>query len=134
MERHGHLCLDSEVRERLLTMSAATMDRLLAAGSRSWPSKATENNSQYAAAKEHHDPNVTRIGTNPPPGYFEMDMVAHCGNSVAGSHVHSLVLTDIASGWTEAAALMVREQTLVTVTIEEIRIQIAVPNARIGCG
>ena len=29
-----------------------------------------------------------------------MDMVAHCGKSVAGSHAHSLVLTDIASGWT----------------------------------
>jgi hypothetical protein len=29
MERHGHLCLDAEVRERVLSMSAATMDRLL---------------------------------------------------------------------------------------------------------
>jgi hypothetical protein len=27
---------------------------------------------------------------DPPPGYFEMDMVAHCGSSVAGNHVHSL--------------------------------------------
>jgi len=42
-----------------------------------------------------------------------MDMVAHCGKSVAGSHVHNLVLTDIASGWTEAGALVVREQTLI---------------------
>ena len=58
---------------------------------------------------------------NPPPGYFEMDLVAHCGSSVAGSHVHSLVLTDIASGWTEAAALIVREQTLITVTLDEIQ-------------
>jgi len=58
---------------------------------------------------------------NPPPGYFEMDMVAHCGKSVAGSHVHSLVLTDIASGWTEAAAMVVREQSLITITVEEVR-------------
>ena len=56
-----------------------------------------------------------------------MDMVAHCGKSVAGSHVHSLVLTDIASGWTEAAALVVREQTLITVKAdEEIRATTAV--------
>jgi hypothetical protein len=40
---------------------------------------------------------------------------------VAGSHVHSLVLTDIASGWTEAAALIVREQTLITLTLDEIQ-------------
>jgi len=64
---------------------------------------------------------------DPPPGYFEMDMVAHCGKSVAGSHVHSLVLTDIASGWTEAAAMVVREQTLVTLTVEEVRVRLPFP-------
>jgi hypothetical protein len=56
-----------------------------------------------------------------------MDMVAHCGKSVAGSHVHSLVLTDIASGWTEAAAMVVREQTLVTLTVEEVRVRLPFP-------
>ena len=39
----------------------------------------------------------------------------------SGNHIHSLVLTDIASGWTEAAALIVREQTLITVTLDEIQ-------------
>jgi hypothetical protein len=29
MERHGHLRLEREVRDRLLTMSAATIDRAL---------------------------------------------------------------------------------------------------------
>ena len=58
---------------------------------------------------------------DPPPGFFEMDMVAHCGKSVAGSHVHSLVLTDIASGWTEVCALVVREQTLITLKVDEVR-------------
>jgi hypothetical protein len=37
------------------------------------------------------------------------------------------VLTDIASGWTEAAALVVREQTLITVTVEEIRRKLPFP-------
>jgi hypothetical protein len=36
----------------------------------------------------------------PPPGSMEMDLVAHCGDMNRGSYVHSLVLTDIASGWT----------------------------------
>jgi hypothetical protein len=57
-------------------------------------------------------------------------MVAHCGGSVAGSHVHRLVLTDIACGWTEAAAMVVREQNLVTVTVENIRARL--PIARLG--
>jgi hypothetical protein len=56
-----------------------------------------------------------------------MDMVAHCGKSVAGSHAHSLVLTDIASGWTEGAAMVVREQTPITVTVEEVRVKLPFP-------
>jgi hypothetical protein len=46
---------------------------------------------------------------------------------LAGSHVHSLVLTDIASGWTEAAALIMREQTLITVTLEDIQSRLPFP-------
>src|SRR5215471_5761835 len=50
-----------------------------------------------------------------------MDMVVHCGRSTVGSYVHRLVLTDIASGWTEAIAMVVREQTLVTESVSDIR-------------
>ena len=51
-------------------------------------------------------------------------MVAHNGGSVAGSHLHTLVLTDIASGWTECMPLLVREQTLVVEAVEVIRAQL----------
>ncbi len=51
-----------------------------------------------------------------------MDLVAHCGEVTRGSYVHSLVLTDIASGWTECAPLVVRESTLLVEALERIRI------------
>lgn len=120
LERHGHLSLAPETRKQLLSMSAATIDRLLRPirdiarqGRRRTGVNTTLRKS--IAVRTFEDWN------DPPPGYFEMDMVAHCGRSVAGNHVHSLVLTDIASGWTEAAAMVVREQTLVTLTVDEIR-------------
>jgi len=51
---------------------------------------------------------------DPPPGFFEVDMVEHCGGQKTdGNFVHSLVLTDIASGWTECVAMPVRNQLLV---------------------
>ena len=53
---------------------------------------------------------------------MEMDLVAHCGAVNRGSYIHSLVLTDIASGWTEAAPLVVRESSLVVETLERIRV------------
>jgi Integrase core domain len=58
----------------------------------------------------------------PLPGSMEMDLVAHCGEINRGSYIHSLVLTDIASGWTEAAPIVVREGTLVVETLERIRV------------
>ena len=60
-----------------------------------------------------------------PPGYFETDLVEHCGGvKHEGNFVHSLTLTDIHSGWTECAALVVREQTLVVEGIGMIRRQL----------
>jgi hypothetical protein len=47
---------------------------------------------------------------DPAPGFFEADLVAHCGSRVSGSFVQTLVMTDIATGWTECAPLLVREQ------------------------
>jgi hypothetical protein len=126
MERHGHLNLDPEVRSRLLVMSAATVDRLLEPARKAGKLNRRRSHintplRKSIAVRTFNDWN------DPPPGFFEMDMVAHCGKSVAGSHAHSLVLTDIASGWTEAAAMVVREQTLITVTVEQIRIKLPFP-------
>ena len=127
MERHGHLQLEPEVGRRLLAMSAATMDRLL---------KPARDTGKHARRRSGINNTPLRKSVavrtfsdwnDPPPGFFEMDMVAHCGNSVAGSHAHSLVLTDIASGWTEGAAMVVREQTLITVTVEEVRLKLPFP-------
>ena len=120
MERHGHLHLDAEVRDRLLCMSAATMDRLLQTVRESGKQGRRKSGISTPLRKSIA---VRTFGDwhDPAPGYFEMDMVAHCGESVAGSHVHSLVLTDIATGWTEAVAMIVREQTLVIESAEEVR-------------
>ncbi|MBC5800317.1 MAG: hypothetical protein GIX03_12535 [Candidatus Eremiobacteraeota bacterium] len=41
-------------------------------------------------------------------------MVEHCGGTkIDGNFVHSLVLTDIASGWTECVAMPLRDQSVI---------------------
>lgn len=120
MERYGHLNLAPEIRKQLLSMSAATMDRLLRP-IRDVARQGRRRTGVNTVLRKSIAVRTYEDWNDPPPGYFEMDMVAHCGRSVAGNHVHSLVLTDIASGWTEAAAMVVREQTLITLTVEEIR-------------
>lgn len=55
------------------------------------------------------------------------------GEANRGSYVRSLVRTDIASGWTEAAPIMVREGTLVVETLERIRMGCLCPESA-ECG
>ena len=111
MERHGHLDLIEDVRCGLLSMSAATIDRALRgvreqAGGRRRKPAATSSVRRSIPVRTHSD------WRDPPPGFVEADLVAHGGPVTRGSFVQTLVLTDIATGWTECAPLLFREQTL----------------------
>ena len=48
------------------------------------------------------------------PGFLEADLVVHCGTTVSGTCLHTLTLTDVATGWTECLALPARGQDCVT--------------------
>jgi hypothetical protein len=43
------------------------------------------------------------------PGFLEMDLVAHCGGRMEGPLLGTLVLTDVASGWSECVPLPSRD-------------------------
>ncbi|WP_348639345.1 transposase family protein [Mesorhizobium sp. M2A.F.Ca.ET.043.05.1.1] len=58
---------------------------------------------------------------DPPPGYVEVDFVAHSGTSSSGSFVQAMVLTDIATGWTECVPVRTRESGLVIAAIKRAR-------------
>ncbi|MCP1838523.1 hypothetical protein ACVIHI_000113 [Bradyrhizobium sp. USDA 4524] len=43
---------------------------------------------------------------DPPPGFCEVDVVAHGGTSVAGSFIQTVTMVDVATGWTECMPLV----------------------------
>ena len=53
--------------------------------------------------------------------------MAHGGGGVSGAFIHSLVATDVCSGWTEAVPLLAREQSLVVEGLEAISNVFPVP-------
>ena len=125
MERHGHLQLAPEVRTGLLAMSAATIDRALRE-TRGGGGK--RRRAPPSAAIRRSVPVRTFDGwDDPAPGFVEADLVAHSGPTTKGSFVQTLTLTDIATGWTECAPLLVREQTLLTEVLSEMRRRIPFP-------
>lgn len=126
MERHGHLDLDAQVRERVLSVSAATIDRLLVpirntAGGRRKRRFGKKKINKRIPVRTFSD------WDEPQPGFLEIDFVAHCGGTVSGAFIHSLVATDVCSGWTEAVPLLAREQSLVVEGVQVIGRQLPVP-------
>ncbi len=121
LERHGRLVLDPTIRTKMLLVSPATVDRLLrpargeAIGGRRRRTPAPHALRKRIAIRRSGDVK------DPPIGLLEIDLVCHGGETMAGSFLHSLVLTDIASGWTECVALVVRDSALVVQGIAAVR-------------
>jgi hypothetical protein len=126
LEGHGHVRLDPTVRQHLLAVSASTIDRMLSgtrasAGGRRSRAKTTPAVRRRVPVRTFAD------WHDPAPGFVEADLVVHCGESMAGSFASTLVLTDIASGWTECIALLVREGSLIVDALDRLRVTLPFP-------
>jgi len=127
LERHGHLSLSDAVREQLLALSPATADRILR---------------PYRERDAPHGMTTTRRGSllkqqvpvrtftgwdDVVPGFFEADLVAHCGTWAEGSFLNTLTLTDVATGWTECLPLLYRSQQTVIQALDYARLLLPMP-------
>jgi hypothetical protein len=126
LERHNELTLAPETKRLLLNMSRSTIDRCL----------------QPARFESHHGLSTTKPGTllkqaipvrtwaewdDARPGFLEMDLVAHCGDTTEGQYLNTLTATDIATGWTECLALARKTQQEVSQAILELRQRLPFP-------
>jgi hypothetical protein len=95
--------LEEEVNQKLLTISARTIDRLLQPLRIQYRKKFC--GTKPGSLLKKHIPIKTNQWDESIPGFVETDTVAHCGTSLLGNFVWSITLTDIHSGWTENAAV-----------------------------
>ena len=107
------------VREQLLELSAATIDRLLAPVRARHPRRGLSTTKpgsllRHQVALRGGPPNTTE------PGHLEADTVAHCGDTTAGDYLHSLTVTDPATGWTENRAVWNKGATGILAQLQDI--------------
>ena len=120
LERHGHLHLTEEHRNQLLSMSAATADRLLRSQRLHGPREISTT--QAGTLLKHQIPIRTFQDWNETqPGFLEADLVAHCGIQAEGGYLYTLTLTDIATGWTECLPLLYRSRETVLAAFQRAR-------------
>ncbi len=105
--------------QQLLRISARQMDRRLQGKKQAWRRR-IYGRTRPGSLLKHHIPVKTDTWDVKTPGFAEIDLVSHSGNSGAGEFAQSLNLTDIHTGWTESRAILGRGQEAVRQALEEI--------------
>ena len=127
LEQHHEIKLDAATREKLLTISAATIDRALAPERRKFALRGRSGTKPGTLLK-HQIPIRTFAEWNEAkPGFVEIDLVGHDGGDASGDFCQTLDVTDVASGWTESQAVTNKAQVWVFEALKEIRTRLPFP-------
>lgn len=104
--KHGEMTVSIETMEKLERISISTLKRVLKRVGRDKfkiafrkPKQSRKNHLRKAYP-------MKRIPWDTPePGHFEVDLVWHCGEDGGGEYIHTLQMVDVATGWSEIAAV-----------------------------
>jgi hypothetical protein len=108
--KFGEISCTEEVEQKLRTISASTIDRLLVNDREKMKLRGISTTKPGTLLKNNIP---LRLGTewdDAIPGYVEIDLVAHCGASTAGEYINTLDVTDICTCWTEPIAVINKAQ------------------------
>jgi len=126
LERHEHLHLTEECRSQLLSMSAATADRLLRS-QRKRGQRGLSTTRAGTLLKQQIPIRTFEEWEETRPGFLEADLVAHCGTDIEGGYLYTLTLTDVATGWTECLPLLYRSRDTVLAALQQARLLFPFP-------
>jgi hypothetical protein len=111
LSAHGELQVSPELLQKLECISVSTVRRRLSkfAHLQQWQLPRRQRPRQSNPLTR--DVPMKRIPWNEQvPGHFEVDLVHHCGPSSSGQYVHTMQMIDVATGWSERAAVLGRSQ------------------------
>jgi hypothetical protein len=126
LERCQEIELSNDAKDLLLKISSASIDRCLGP----------------IRIKSPHGLSTTKPGSllktlipvrtftawdEERPGFLEIDLVAHCGNTTEGQFLCTLTCTDLCTGWTEVTGLLHRSQEAVSEAIHLVRQRLPFP-------
>ena len=118
--------LDAATEEKLLRISAATMDRQLKSKKESLI-KRHYGGTKPGTLLKHHIPIKTDSWNVKEAGFVEVDLVSHSGNCGDGEFIHSLNMTDIHTGWVETRAVLGKGQAGIVAAMEQMRQSLPFP-------
>ncbi len=121
LEKYGEIEVDEEVREKLLSISPATIDRRLSAEKKRMRIKGRSHTKPGSLLKHSIPIRTFSDWDEDKPGFLEIDLVGHDGGSSSGEFAFTLNVTDVYSGWTEPWAVKNKAQKWVFQALLEMR-------------
>lgn len=108
------------VERQLLAISPRQIDRRLGPHRRQL-AKRLYGRTKPGTLLKHHIPIKTDTWAVTTPGFTEIDLVSHSGDSGEGDFLHSLNVTDIHTTWVETRAVQGKSQAAVQAALEDLR-------------
>jgi hypothetical protein len=127
LERFGEIELEDEIRQKLLKISPATIDRILSEDKKRQALKTRSKTKPGTLLKHHISIRTFSQWDEQRPGFMEMDLVGHEGGESCGDYIQTLDMTDVCTGWTETQAVKNKAQLWVFEAIEQIRERLPFP-------
>jgi len=127
MRQHGELDVTAEMETNLCRMSPSTIDRRLQPWRHLGGRRPLSSTRQGSLLKSSIPIRTFADWTDEGPGFLEVDLVAHCGESTEGFYLNTLCAVDVASGWSECMGVWGKGQQRVGSAIHRIRHRLPFP-------
>jgi hypothetical protein len=127
LERLGHLHLSKKERQLLAQISRSTIDRLLAPARKRLQPHGRSTTKPGTLLKKAIPIRTFADWDDARPGFLELDLVAHCGETTSGDYLSTLDTVDIATCWSECIVPANRGQHAVCAALEELRQRLPFP-------
>jgi hypothetical protein len=127
LEQFRELRLTPLTKEKLLRISAASIDRLLQPERRKHQLRGRSHTKPGTLLKHQIPIRTFAEWDEQRPGFAEIDLVAHDGSLALGDYCQTLDLTDVCTGWTETEAVPNKAQIWVFEAIQTIRQRLPFP-------
>ena len=121
LERLGELTLDKVTRRKLIGISPATIDRMLAPARKRYQLRARSQTKPGTLLKHQIPIRTFSDWDELRPGFIEVDLVSHEGGNARGDYAYTLDATDVCTAWTETEAARNRAERWVFAGLERVK-------------
>jgi len=121
LKRYGEITITADIEAQLCQMSPSTIDRLLHPWRQVGGRRVFTTTKPGSLLKNSIPIRTFADWEEDYPGFLEVDLVHHCGESTEGFYLTTLSTVDVATGWSECIGVWGKGQQRVGAAVHHVR-------------